>query len=150
MYLPEPVTSFVSQLFNTSRSATTKPQPPRQNDLEEGRRLLAALLGYAKSHVLLVAVLHHFELIELKDGLSKDGTILDEDVRNAGVPLLLLNGYLADYKDIDNPYRDNIHINVTGQRLYADAIVCAVRALSALRDFRTCQTERSTTDHKPY
>jgi lysophospholipase L1-like esterase len=127
-----------SDLSKSLGPAAAEPQPPTQNELEEGRRLLAELLEYAKLSVPMVAALHHFEQSELKDDLSNAGKVIEHDIRKAEVLLLRTKHYLQDESDSREVYRDNIHINAAGQQLYAEAIVCVVRVLLASKDIAVC------------
>ena len=126
-YLPARLTWPVFRASKSLRKASATPRLVKDSVSTPGRRLLVELIEYAKSHVPMVAVLHHLEQNELKDGMSEAGVIMHNYVRDCGIPLIMLDQYFAAYKGHENLYRDHIHISAAGQRLYADAIVYAVR-----------------------
>lgn len=120
------------------------PPPDRETQLLEGRKLLARLLESAGAHVPAVVVLHHPEMSELA-GDRDDGTmgreasasIIAVTTAESGATFQQLGPYLHRAPDGQDPYRDAIHINVLGQRLYADAIICVVERAEGL-DGETC------------
>ena len=107
------------------------PDRPRE---ERGRELFAQLLREARSKVEKVRVLHHPERDELKreeaqGRLSRCAELLRAEAERAGVPFVELRPYyLAATAEMQNPYRDAIHLNATGQRRLADALECVVLA----------------------
>lgn len=98
--------------------------------LAQGRDLLRELLRELTQRVGHVIVLHHPEQGELSTEPSQSARGLRDEVEAAGVAFVELAPYLARAPSDSSPYRDPIHINRLGQRLYADALECvSLRAL---------------------
>lgn len=100
--------------------------------LEQGRQLFVTLLEDLVNRIHAVVVLHHPEQAELADRptplaeqMRALGEMLESDAVKFGVPVIQLAPYLARAPQGESPYRDAIHLNNLGQRLYAEAFECA-------------------------
>lgn len=113
--------------------------------LVEGRGLLRELLETAYDSVPAIAILHHSEQVERKgrgtgeraDTLRRAAAVIAADAKASTTPYHPLEPYLDRGPEGESPYRDSIHINALGQRLYADAIICVVELALGL-DGETC------------
>jgi hypothetical protein len=124
--------------------------PPAAERVEEeanlrtGRHLFTELLRQAKANVGSVAILHHSERSELTGAPPNQATALARlarslyaDAHAADVEVIPLAPYLQFAPTPLRASRDPIHINALGQRLYADAIICAVERAQGLPE-ETC------------
>lgn len=126
------VARYVTSVWARVRSEGPQPGTGVSNaQLSRGRELLAAFLADAKEHVPAVVVVHHRGLPELTGHPEEDafrdqqlGDILDIDVRAAGLQVVNLKPRRHPQGDATALFRDDIHLNVAGQKVLASAIMC--------------------------
>ncbi len=105
------------------------PSHARPEDRALGSRYLSELLTEAKMAVPRVMLLLHPTPAEIQEGLSPDGRQIMKIASDLDVPSLSvatrMDGGTSVY------HRDDIHISATGQRLYAEILVCESLAVLA-------------------
>ena len=98
---------------------------PTTEQVAKGLEDLKNFLDLAKNNAISVLVLQHWERDEIRKGKANPG---NERIRNLcssiGISPISLEPYFKKSIEIgNNPYRDNIHPNQTGQQLIAKAIL---------------------------
>ena len=115
-YLPRYLPAFHS-------TSTAAPGAAGEGDRSRGARYLRDLLAQAKAAVPHVILLLHPTQEELaRGGTPPDGEEILNIARDLNVPALVLSHRTAGEGGAG--YRDNIHINALGQRLYGELLLC--------------------------
>ena len=99
-------------------------RPPEQSEVERSLRALADLVGLAKSSGARVIVAQYPEQRELREGPLPGHGLIEATARQAGAEVVQLTPAFRDaVARGEQPYRDPLHPNATGQKLIADALL---------------------------
>jgi len=115
-YVPRYIPVFKGQSSSRSKSE------PTSEEIESAMANLKLFLSEAKSVTPYITVIQNIEQTELKSGY-RDGYFQIKALCNElGIKAVNLNDYYEDaIKSGASPYRDNIHPNISGQKLISDA-----------------------------
>lgn len=127
--------NLISYNIFSMRADEVTPDP--KGLLVEGRRQLDTLIDELKARVPHLVVLHHQERAETNRPPTDLAAALQQVVEGEHILYLKLQPYLDRVADDESPYRDDIHVNDLGQRLYADALVCTTMRATG-QPFKGC------------
>jgi hypothetical protein len=99
---------------------------PPPDAIERSVSALQELFRLAGANRAVVVVLHHPEKGEAEHDHLADAALLRAVVERSGHLFIPMSAWLGTVDQRQGYYRDDMHVNEAGQRVYADVLICLV------------------------
>jgi hypothetical protein len=122
----EGVTRYLAPRLGLDVRPTPAAAPP-PDAVERSVGALRTLFDLAEADGADLVVLHHPERDEPEHEHVEDAVLLRTVVERSGHLFIPMSAWLGSATERRGYYRDEIHINEAGQKVYADVLICLVR-----------------------
>jgi hypothetical protein len=107
--------------------------PPPPHAIDRSVAALQKLFELAEANGVDLVVLHHPERDEPDQELVEDAAILRAAIERMGRIVIPMSVWLGSAAERQQYYRDEIHINEAGQRIYGEVLICLIEYLGSPR-----------------
>lgn len=106
---------------------------PPPDAVDRSVAALRKLFGLAEANGVELVVLHHPERDEPDQEPVEDAAILRGAIERMDRIVIPMSVWLGSVAERQRYYRDDIHINEAGQRVYSEVLICLIEYLGSPR-----------------